>query len=87
MAPESTPCTSAAPACTDPPATLPAAPSGADEIAMLRAAQCSGGAARLRPYMTGTHRADEARARHDELVAAEAEWKARAESERHPSRG
>lgn len=65
----------------------PTAPDERAHIAMLRAAQCSGGAARLRPYMTGTHRADEARARHDELVAAEAEWKARAESERHPSRG
>ena len=56
-------------------------------VAMLRAAQCSGGAARLRPFLTGAHRAEEARARHDELVAAEAEWKARAERERHLSQG
>lgn len=65
-------------------------PTGPDErahVAMLRAAQCSGRAARLRPYLTGAHRTVEARARHDELVAAESEWKARAERERHPSRG
>lgn len=65
-------------------------PTAMDErahIAMLRAAQCSGGAARLRPYLTGSHRAEEVSDLHDQLVAAEAEWKARAERERHPSRG
>ncbi|MEE7490560.1 hypothetical protein SAMN02799622_04189 [Methylobacterium sp. UNC378MF] len=65
----------------------PTAPDERAHVAMLRAAQCAGGAARIHPYLEDAHRADETRARHDELVAAETEWKARAERERHPSRG
>lgn len=56
-------------------------------VAGMRAAGCAGGAARLRPYLTGAHRTDEVRERHEALVALEAEWKARAELERYPSRG
>lgn len=56
-------------------------------VAGLRAAQCAGAAARLRPYMQGAHRADDVRDRHEALGNLEAEWNARAERERYPSRG
>ncbi|GJD81461.1 hypothetical protein GCM10007886_32460 [Methylobacterium gregans] len=56
-------------------------------IAGLRAAGCAGGAARLRPYLGDGYRAVEVRERYVALLAAEAEWKARAERERHPERG
>ncbi|SDM31942.1 hypothetical protein SAMN05216360_101544 [Methylobacterium phyllostachyos] len=66
-------------------------PTSLDErahVARCRAAGFSGAAARLRPFLGMDHpRAGEARDLHDKLVAAEAEWKARAERERHPSRG
>ncbi|SFI10919.1 hypothetical protein [Methylobacterium brachiatum] len=66
-------------------------PTALDErvhVAGCRAAGCAGAAARVRPFLDMDHpRAVEARDLHDKLVAAEAEWKARAERERHPSRG
>lgn len=52
-----------------------------------RAAQCAGGAARLRPYLRDGYRAGELRERYEALLAAETEWKARAERERHLGRG
>ncbi|MGC5781740.1 hypothetical protein [Methylobacterium sp. NFXW15] len=66
-------------------------PTSLDErahVARCRAAGFSGAAARVRPFLDVDHpRAAEARDLHDRLVAAEAEWRARAERERHPSRG
>lgn len=66
-------------------------PTALDErvhVARCRAAGFSGAAARVRPFLDMEHpRAAEARDLHDKLVAAEVEWKARAERERHPSRG
>ena len=56
-------------------------------IAGLRAAQSSGGAARLRPYLNDGYRTEELRARYEALLAEEAEWRARQERERHPGRG
>ena len=56
-------------------------------VAGLRAAQCAGGAARLHPFLQGSHRAVDVRDRHEALVNLEAEWKARAERERYPTRG
>ncbi|WP_447673888.1 hypothetical protein [Methylobacterium fujisawaense] len=58
------------------------------QIAGVRAGGFAGAAARVRPFLDMAHpRAAEARELHDQLVAAEAEWKTRAERERHPSRG
>ena len=66
-------------------------PTALDErvhVAGCRAAGCAGAAARVRPFLDMDHpRATEACNLHDRLVAAEAEWEARAERERHPSRG
>jgi hypothetical protein len=66
-------------------------PTAIDErvhVAGCRAAGCAGAAARVRPFLDMEHpRAAEARDLHDRLVAAEAEWEARAERERHPSGG
>lgn len=66
-------------------------PTALDErvhVAGCRAAGCAGAAARVRPFLDMAHPlAAEARDLHDRLVAAEAEWEARAERERHPSRG
>ena len=56
-------------------------------IAGLRAAGCAGGAARLRPYLRDGYRAGELHERYEALLAAETEWKARAERERHLGRG
>ena len=57
-------------------------------VAKCRAAGFSGAAARVRPFLDMDHpRAAEARNLHDKRVAAEAEWRARAERERYPSRG
>lgn len=66
-------------------------PTSLDErahVARCRAAGFSGAAARVRPFLDMDHPlAAEARDLHDRLVAAEGEWKSRAERERHPSRG
>lgn len=66
-------------------------PTSLDErayIAGVRAAGFAGAAARVRPFLDMDHPlAAEARDLHDKLLAAEAEWEARAERERHPSRG
>jgi len=66
-------------------------PTSLDErahIAGFRAAGCAGAASRVRPFLDMDHPlAAEARDLHDRLVAAEGEWKSRAERERHPSRG
>lgn len=66
-------------------------PTSLDEhvhIAGLRAAGCAGAASRVRPFLDMDHPlAAEARDLHDRLVAAEGEWKSRAERARHPSRG
>lgn len=56
-------------------------------IAGLRAAGCSGGAARLKPYLGDGYRAHEVQERYEALQAEEAEWRAREERERHPLRG
>ncbi len=56
-------------------------------VAGLRAAQSSGGAARLRPYLNDGYRSVELRERYEALLASEAEWRAREERERHPGRG
>jgi len=55
-------------------------------VAGLRAAQSSGGAARLHPYLNDVYRTEELRERYEALLAEEAGWRARQERERHPGR-